>query len=429
MKSWFSTQPHPFRRLQLIEWVLLGIALLAELPWVDIPYLSTLLGDAFTETELIPNAWMVVWLIALALLGLRLPNGSSLSKWAYIMGQFGVILLANLLGQALMAIPLLVVMIRSCVLFRQRERWWISGLALAIASVLIAIPCDDIQNEYLAFIEASPMTLEQFQVMTRLEIINEIMLFGLDWAFTLVLVNTFLAECRSRQQLMAAHHQLHYYAARIEDQAMLQERNRIAREIHDAVGHNLAALRIQLENASRFCPADSPQDDYLQTAQQLAAKALTEIRQSVATLRADPLQGKPLRAALESLCHTVQPQLPGALAYDLQIPAPVNREMSATVYRLAQEALTNILKHSQATQIQLRVHAEHDHLWLRVEDNGVGFDPTLTTAGVGLKSMQERAVAMNGQLQIETAPGQGCQITAKLPLKAKFDGHPIKTSR
>ena len=403
---------------------MLGIALPAELPWIDTPYLSTLLRDDFIDAELIPNVWMIVGLMVLGLLGLRLPNGPSLSKWAYIMGQFGVIFLSNLLGRSIVAIPLLVVVVRSCVLFPRQGRWWVSGLAMGLTIAFLKFHAyDDIQAEYLASLKEPPMTLEQFQVITRLDVINEIVFFALILAFVLILVNTLLAECRSRQQLTAAHKELRYYAARIEDQAMLQERNRIARDIHDAVGHNLAALRIQLENVGRFCPTDSPQDGYLQTAQQLAAKALTEIRQSVATLRADPLQGKPLRAALESLCHTVQPQLPGTLTCDLQIPTSVNREIGAMVYRLAQEALTNILKHSQATQIQLRIQSPPGALWLIVDDNGVGFDPTLTTAGVGLKSMQERAEAIGGQLQIVTVPGQGCQITAKLPLKAGCHAH------
>ena len=416
MKHWFRAQPHPFRLLQITEWILLGIAVPSELPWEDLPYLYSLLGEVFAETELIPTAWVLLCLMVLGLLGLRLPNGSVLSKWAYITAQFGLIVLANILGQILLLTPFLVVVIRGCLIFRRRGRWWVSGLAMGLAIAFLAIPSSDIQGLYSDYFEPSPMTLEQFQFTVQLEIINDIFLFGLNLIFVLVLVNTLLAERSSRQQLAAAHHQLRQYALRIEDQATLQERNRIAREIHDAVGHNLTALRIQLENAVMLCQVDSQQEVHLQAAQQLAAKALTEIRQSVATLRADPLQGKPLHDALQFLCHTFQHQITGELVYALQISAPVKREVSTTVYRLAQEALTNVMKHSQANQIKLRIQSNFDELWLMVEDNGIGFDPTQTTAGFGLNSMQERAVAMGGQLSIVTAPGQGCQLTAKLPL-------------
>ena len=148
MKHWFRAQPHPFRLLQITEWILLGIAVPSELPWEDLPYLYSLLGEAFAETELIPTAWVLLCLMVLGLLGLRLPNGSVLSKWAYITAQFGLIVLANILGQILLLTPFLVVVIRGCLIFRRRGRWWVSGLAMGLAIAFLAIPSSDIQGLY-----------------------------------------------------------------------------------------------------------------------------------------------------------------------------------------------------------------------------------------------------------------------------------------
>ncbi len=421
MKSWFPTQPHPFRPIQITEWILIDIAILSELPWENLPYLSELLGEPLAETELIPFAWLwtLLCLALLALMGLRLPTGSAISKWAYIAIQFGLILLASTFGNWLspFLMPYLVVAIRGYLIFEHSGRWWVTGLAFGLAIASLVIPLADVQRMEAEIAELPSLTLAQLKILMLLGGISGILLCGLVLAYMLMLVNAILSERSSRQQLAAAHHQLRQYALRIEDQATLQERNRIAREIHDAVGHNLTALRIQLENARLFCTSDPPKtEDHLHVAQQLTLKALTEIRHSVSTLRADPLQGKPLVVALQKLCQEFQQQITGEFVYELQMPAPVRNETGATVYRLVQEALTNVVRHSQASHIHLQITTDADILQLQVDDNGIGFDPTQTTAGFGLKSMRERAAAMSGQLQIVTAPGKGCRLSARLPL-------------
>ena len=421
MKHWFPTQPHPFRPIQITEWILLGITILSELPWENLPYLAELLGEPLAESELVPFAWLwtLLCLVILGLLGLRLPTGSALSKWFYIALQFGLILLASTLGNWLspFLMPYLIVAIRGYLIFQRTGRWWVNGLAFGLAIASLVIPLSDIQRIESEIAELPSLTLAQLRTLILLGGISGILLCGLVLAYVLMLVNAVLSERASRQQLAAAHHQLRQYALRIEDQATLQERNRIAREIHDAVGHNLTALRIQLENARLFYSSDaSKTETHLQVAQQLAATALKEIRHSVSTLQADPLQGKPLPVALQALCLEFQQQVKGDFVYDLQILAPVKSEVSITTYRLVQEALTNVVKHSQAGQIKLQVQTGSDVLKLVVEDNGIGFDPAQTTAGFGLKNMRERAAATGGQLHIVATPGRGCQLTAQLPL-------------
>ncbi|MEO0826293.1 MAG: sensor histidine kinase [Cyanobacteria bacterium J06642_9] len=421
MTHWFQTQPHPFRSIQITEWILIGIAVLTELPWENMPYLSTLLGESLVETEPFPFAWLLtlLCLAALGLLGIRLPAGPALSKWAYIAIQFGLILLATTLvnWRSPFLMPYIVVAIRGYLIFRRTARWWVTGLAFGLATTSLVIPLSDVQRIQSELKELPALSLAQLNTLLLIGGISGILLSILVLACMLMLVNALLSERASRQQLAAVHQQLRQYALRIEDQATLQERNRIAQEIHDAVGHNLTAQRIQLENALMFCQSDPQKTEtYLQTAQHLAATALTEIRQSVSTLRSDPLKGKPLSTALQVLCREFQNQISGDFIYELHLGNTVKSEVSTTVYRLVQEALTNVAKHSQANQIKLRVKTDFDSLWLMIKDNGIGFDPAQTTAGFGLKSMRERAAAMGGQLQIVTAPGQGCQLSAKLPL-------------
>ena len=423
MKYWFQTQPHPFRLLQITEWILLTLTVL-NLSWEDFIYLPTLLNDSPAEAKqmLIPWLFTLFSLAVLGLLGLRLPTGPALSKWTYIAVQFGFILFIIIDHWPYTSLTPYLLAIRGYLIFRRLGRWIVTGLSFGLSiSPLLIIPLLDNQSIPSELADHNNYLLKlpdghYISLIVGSEI-RDIVVSSLILVFTLILVNALLSERTSRQQLTAAHHQLHQYSLQIEDQAMLQERNRIAREIHDAVGHNLTALRIQLENALLFCQSDPQKTEtYLQTSQQLAATALTEIRHSVSTLRSDPLQGKSLIIALETLCRKFQRQISGEFVYDLQIVAAVKSEVGVTVYRLVQEALTNVVKHSQANHITLRIQADFDVLWLMIEDDGVGFDPAQKATGFGLTSMQERAFAMGGRLSIVTAPGQGCQLSVKLPI-------------
>lgn len=109
--------------------------------------------------------------------------------------------------------------------------------------------------------------------------INTVITFGLTLLFILLLVNALLAERQSHEKLLLANEQLRHYALRIEDQATLQKRNRIVREIHDSLGHALTAQSIQLENALLFLPRNAEKtESFLQESQRLGARALQEVR-------------------------------------------------------------------------------------------------------------------------------------------------------
>ena len=422
MKHWLQTQPHPFRLLQITEWILLTLTVL-NLAWEDFIYiLPTLLNESPAEAKQMLFSWLftLLSLAVLGLLGLRLPTGPALSKWIYIAVQFGFILFIIIHQWPYTSLTPYLLAIRGYLIFWRPGRWIVTGLSFGLAiSPLLIIPLLDYQsipsdladhNNYL-------LKLPYGHYLIVSTDIRDIVVSSLVLVFALILVKALLAERISRQQLAAAHHQLHQYSLQIEDQAMLQERNRIAREIHDAVGHNLTALRIQLENALLFCQSDPQKTEtYLQTSQQLAASALTEIRHSVSTLRSDPLQGKSLLIALQTLCRKFQRQISGKFVYELQIVTSVKSDVGVTVYRLVQEALTNVVKHSQATQITLRIESDFGALWLMIEDDGIGFDPTQKATGFGLTSMRERTLTMGGRLYILTAPDQGCQLSVKLPL-------------
>jgi signal transduction histidine kinase len=248
-------------------------------------------------------------------------------------------------------------------------------------------------------------------------ILNNAITFALTLTFVLLLVNAVLAERRSRQELAVAHEQLRQYALRIENQATLQERNRIAREIHDSLGHALTAQTIQLENALLLLPSNVDKAiEFLQQVKQLGYQALQEVSRSVATLRADPLRGKSLENAIHNLIRDFSSATTLTPECKISLTSPVTSEVGTAIYRILQEALTNISKHSAATQVTVQLQTQAGRISLLVEDNGKGFYPEQNTTGFGLQGMRERATALGGNFNIISKQGAGCRIQVSIPI-------------
>ncbi len=208
--------------------------------------------------------------------------------------------------------------------------------------------------------------------------------------------------------------------------ATIEERNRLAREIHDTLAQELAAITLQLETADALADARPTRArEAIQRALTLARNSLEEARRSVMDLRAGPLQNHTLPEAVAML---VQSSAPGGIqAPTIQftcLPAehfpilPTRIEIG--LYRIAQEALTNAHKHAQATQINLLLYADTQAVQLLIQDNGIGFDPELlpktdTRTHFGLAGMSERVRLLGGTLSIESTPGAGTSIAAIIP--------------
>jgi two-component system, sensor histidine kinase and response regulator len=211
---------------------------------------------------------------------------------------------------------------------------------------------------------------------------------------------------------------------RIEEMAAIEERNRIAREIHDSVGHSLTALNVQMQAVASLLLSDPTQAQvFLTQAQCLGTTAMQEVRESVRALRADGQVEKPLAETIAALAEEFRQVTGIPPTVETCLTQPVASSVSKALYRIVQEALTNISKYAQATQVQIRlVTIENDRLdgssriKLTIADNGQGFNGQQSTTGFGLQGMQERVAALDGEFQLTTSPGAGCQIQVELPL-------------
>lgn len=203
----------------------------------------------------------------------------------------------------------------------------------------------------------------------------------------------------------------------------LEERNRLAREIHDTMAQGLAAAAMQLETADALLESGSPPDRVrpaVAKALELTRSSLEEARRSVLDLRAAPLEGRNLAQALGDLLRRWRTEQ-GARAH-LEVTGGARAlpaRIEAGLYRIAQEALNNVAAHAAARRVVLRLVISPERIGLAIEDDGRGFDAGSASGGRhGLVGMNERARLLGGTLGIASDPGQGTRIEVDIPLSA-----------
>ncbi|WP_170293373.1 GAF domain-containing sensor histidine kinase [Thermogemmatispora aurantia] len=217
--------------------------------------------------------------------------------------------------------------------------------------------------------------------------------------------------------------------------ATIEERNRLAREIHDTLAQGLAAIALQLETADALLPTQPERaQTAIRRALALARSNLEEARRSVMDLRAAPLQDHTLPEALALLVKRLQAESETRLQYRYEPPSgpgeepgrfpPLSPHCEAGLYRIAQEALSNALRHAAAEQITLTLAVRDKMIMLQVQDDGCGFDPDrareYTREGhFGLTGMSERARLLGARISIESLPGAGTSISVYLPYQGQ----------
>lgn len=216
--------------------------------------------------------------------------------------------------------------------------------------------------------------------------------------------------------------------AQAREAGVLEERQRLAREIHDTLAQGLIGIITQL-GAAQHAEADPERRQlHLNRALLLARESLSEARRSVHALRPGPLASSRLPEALAqvasewSVAHGVRAEL-----VTTGDPIDLAPEVESTLLRIAQEALANIARHARATRAGLTLSFLRDFIVLDIRDDGAGFDPAASGAngnrGFGLASMQQRMRDVAGTLEVESEPGEGTVISARVPI------HPLPAGR
>ncbi len=207
-------------------------------------------------------------------------------------------------------------------------------------------------------------------------------------------------------------------------EAQEAERQVIARELHDEIGQVLTAVRINLQSLQRSAQTGS-QPSPIDESLVIVDEALDRVRELSLNLRPSVLDNLGLSSALRWYVdrYARRSGIVADLRSDVEDGCRLRVELETACFRIVQEALTNVARHAQATHVLVRLTRSNGNLDLRIRDNGVGFDvsellkgPTLTSA-LGLRGMEERAVAVQGHLVIDSAPMRGTEVRAVFPLK------------
>jgi two-component system, NarL family, sensor histidine kinase UhpB len=194
------------------------------------------------------------------------------------------------------------------------------------------------------------------------------------------------------------------------------ERRRISRELHDEVGQTLTGVMLQVEGLAASIPDELREQ--LDELRETARRGTEEVRRMARQLRPEALEDLGLQSALAALATSVGDQARVRVDRRLEQGVPLSEEQELVVYRVAQEALTNVARHAEAKRVELRLEFSDRGTVLTVRDDGRGLAPTALSSSQGIRGMRERAMLIGAQLAIHGSTGRGTEVQLSIPPKA-----------
>ncbi|MCB0254458.1 MAG: sensor histidine kinase [Anaerolineae bacterium] len=282
---------------------------------------------------------------------------------------------------------------------------------------------------YWMFVSANAFIANGARLLANFDRLTITVIFTLLTIFMLRIADLIDREMRRAQhtrellaRLETSHRQLQAYASQVAELATAEERNRLARDIHDSVGHHLTAINIQLEKAIAFRQRDPNQaDQSVRDAKASAEAALQDVRESVGALR----QGGDTFSLRQSLAELIDRMDTTVLSVDLRVQgdeSTFSRPVLTTLYRVAQEGLTNVQKHAAAHHVLLDIDLGVKEARMKLQDDGAGFDSrelarltAFPDGSFGLQGLIERVELVRGQMIINSDPQAGTELTVVIP--------------
>jgi signal transduction histidine kinase len=366
---------HPLRLLLYIEWILFAVVMVLAV--------SPHQNQTFDQ-----YSWFNIGIVVLlAVMGLRLPTTAKLSfKLAYTIAQIILILVITYMGmRPFFGLLYVVVVFRSYLIFGRQYRLLITTGIFILSLITINL----FPHRHPPFSGSDRVRQHRIENAIPPNIIppqsprsnREDREAGFKWGFVFMfggillslqlLVDRILAEKQAKEELSIANHRIRSYALRAQEIGSLQERNRIAREIHDSLGHSLTALNLHLEMALKLSQVKPEKSrEVLAEAKRLGSIALSDVRQSVSAMRSDPLQNQDLSKAIQKLADEFELSNHLKPLCNLAETEHLPPAVATTIYRIVQEALTNISKYAQASEVRIEVQQRPTEIELRIIDNG-----------------------------------------------------------
>ena len=201
---------------------------------------------------------------------------------------------------------------------------------------------------------------------------------------------------------------------RLKELAVVEERNRLARDLHDSVKQQVFAISMQLSAARTTLSETDKAYSSVTEAERLAQQAGAELTTLINALRPPALERRSLAEAVHEYVDEWSRQNRVEAKLNVDSTIVMNQQVEQTLFRVLQEALANVARHSKADRVNVELKAQEDAVVLTVEDNGIGFDAKQIAKGIGLDSMQERLIAVNGKVDIVSEKAKGTHVIAKV---------------
>lgn len=390
-----------FQKLQIgdtfryIDWMSIGLYTL-------IVYMSPQWPDVLAQIFL-PN-W-ICYLCLGGLFGLSciLPRQWNLQqRRLYILVDFGLLLIC-LLGGWVFDMLFYILIAKSCFLISRRD---LAVVLLLGGGIWISLQSWVLYHITHNYDKYRTETIADPQGVFISALVGNTGLYIVASTFVLSMSAIILQEQRSRSRAEAL-------AAEVEVLAATVERSRIAREIHDSLGHRLTTLDVQLELAQKLQKRDPDRaDESINIAKQLAHQCLQDVRHAVHSMAN---QSFDLNQAVQDLLQPLRANPEFTFELQINFPQGLPATLSHQIYCIIQEGLTNIQRHSKAQHIKLESGTIDHHIQVKLSDNGVGFHLDQASQGFGLRSMAERAQLIGGDLTLHSAPHHGTQIHLSIP--------------
>jgi signal transduction histidine kinase len=290
----------------------------------------------------------------------------------------------------------------------------LSGTSLG---VMPGVPFDSLRNHFSISIRGSNFYLSvPYMAFTFVSAFIRSVILGI---LGVLEYNIMSSQRKQRAELVDANEKLTHYAMTIEQLTVSRERNRMARELHDTLAHTLSSVAVELE-AIKTLVKPKPADAIKLVDQSLGItrNGLNETRKALQDLRALPIEDLGLTLALKTQMDSIADR--GGIKVKTKIDRGMDKvppDMAYCIYRVAQEGLENVVRHSGATQAGLHLSRSDGKLYLTIKDDGRGFDPKSVDdhERFGLRGMCERAEMLGGKMKVDSAPGKGTTISLILP--------------
>jgi len=230
-------------------------------------------------------------------------------------------------------------------------------------------------------------------------------------------ITRMMALIREQQHnLLLTNAKLTQYTHVLEDLTVSRERNRMARELHDTLAHSLTALSVQLETVKAYWTIEPKKaQQLLDRSLEITREGTEETRRALKSLRASPLEDLGFCLAVKQLVFSAADRT--GLKTIVHIPDEVNllsKEEQQVVYRIAQEAIENVIKHANASQIEISMDEDEKEFEMSIRDDGIGCQEEIKADGFGVLGMRERANLIGGELEIQSQKGEGCTVVFRL---------------